>query len=476
MKTRELLLSAATAYYNGHNIIMSDEDYDNLLSKVLEEDPDFDLFSNIVIGEDRSTVPHPLPYAGYQFKSAFYTIEEIVDVIINMSEHEVITYKWDGCSITAYYNNGMLYDILTRSNDSFGKRKFTQLKDKVPHTVDPKVLKIEFEACCSIEDFGDDNRSNANGLINSCYKQDEVDKFIQLIPFRVTTSDESGYKESFYLAGYDKDDIPVVKEIPTDFSCRNVMYKGKTYPIDGYVIHSSETKHHKIYKHYANQQIVTEITDVEWRFNDNLCWVPRLRYNTIMVDGRRCSTATSKGLNMLRNKQCGVGAKITVFLANSTIPMVDKVIEPSTNYNILTECPFCGHEVVEVCAKLRCSNSECPKLVHVYAWRMFSFFGWNPSEYLVQSLDSLDKIREFKLKHFDKTALISLPYVISKSLVIERFSAHDQIETQLQENINDILAGKSIIDLIKYGLTDNQRQVFDMHGRTIDKIIDILKE
>lgn len=370
------LIKAAKNYYSGLPTGMTDEQYDKLFYQAKAEIPDFNIFDYVNSGSDRADVKHYSPFTPQEFKVAFTSPAQLLEMFSKAGitlgdqrlnkEEWIITPKWDGCSIRAYYKDGKLFDIITRSDETQGKRKFDQLKNKVPNVVPSNVLTIDFEAVTSQEDYGEDTRSHSNGLVNSVYKQDEVDKNLMLIPFKVTPSDVMPYIDAMKLVFKEEDIIAFgyYYKVMFDFETRFLEYKGKHYPIDGYVLYSNTKTNHKIYKFYYNQVPSTTVTNVEWVYTPNKCWNPKVHFNPIYIDGRRCGAATSNGFARLKSLKAGVGAEITVILANSTIPQVHKVLVPSEDYNVPTTCKFCGAPLNEVMGKLRCTNPRCTELVN----------------------------------------------------------------------------------------------------------------
>ena len=479
-------IDVSQKYYTGLNTGMDDASYDKLHEQVLEIDPNFDVFKHLDLsGTDRTDVEHYLDFVPQEFKIPFYSMEEIIEII--KSSDRIPTYKMDGTSIRAYYSDGKLYDIVTRSGEFIGKRKFDSLYNKFPSEVDPNVMCIDAEATCSIDDFGDNARSNSNGLINSCYKQDEVDKFIIMIPFKVTTKSNVNYIDSFKLCGYSELDIPLVNlnDLKT-FEDRYIIYKGKRILIDGFVLYDklNQSTPHQIYKYYSNQEVSTEVVNIDWRFNDKLNWVPTLEVDDILLDGRNVGRVTSNGYGRLKELKAGVGSVITVVLANSTIPQLSKVISESEDYNLPEKCEFCGAELIEVNNKLRCSNKYCKKVMDViskgYLLNMLGEDIFNNEEIYELTLDTEDALRGLRERlvnkgyTFDKSKIAES---ISHSAIIERLSsrAEEELTELLKELMDDIENNK--IKFLEfddyYMLTQNQYNIFEGYLHIYDLLIKI---
>lgn len=463
------LILAATNYYNGRPTGMTDEMYDSLLQEAKNENPEFDIFKVITIGGDRETVRHTVPFTQQEFKIQFRSRDEFDKLIEPIKNDWVCTPKFDGSSIRAYYLDGKLSDIVTRSNEIDGKRKFDQLRNKVPNVVDKEVLTIDFEALCSIEDFKEDTRSNANGLVNSCNMQERVDKYLHLIPFKVTPRTKMNYMDAMKLV-FNDEDFMIVDINNIDYETRTVEFHGLHYPIDGFVFYKDTELSHKIYKHYFNQDLSTIVTNIQWVFTNILCWNPKIQFNPIYIDGRRVAQATSNGLKRLQSIKAGIGSEITIILANSTIPQVHKVIEPSENYNIPEVCPFCGHKMSIVNNKIRCENDFCYPIVNSVTAGLLWRLG-------LKSPEKLDTIEKFRIYWETNKTDVSNEDLISKlieSLIIENFKKHNLIIEQLLDKISELKDGKSIKEFVKYGLTEKQRSVFNTFIPIVDELIKIL--
>lgn len=93
------------------------------------------------------------------------------------------TPKMDGCSIVAYYKNGKLWYIASRSNDITGKCKTEYLSRFFPNTLPYEgTIALMCEAVIDLG-YGLDwnSRQNANGLINSKYKICDVSKLLNFV-------------------------------------------------------------------------------------------------------------------------------------------------------------------------------------------------------------------------------------------------------------------------------------------------------
>ena len=162
------LITAARNYYSGKPTDLTDSEYDQLL----KDSGIKDITVYLDGGNDRDTVNHP-------FEIPVFPKVDNWDLFESLKYPDsIITPKWDGCSTIAYYVNGKLSKILTRSNEVNGKVKTKLLKNKYPAEVDPRVIAILGEALVPFKIS--ESRANANGLVNSVNMQDQVETKLQI--------------------------------------------------------------------------------------------------------------------------------------------------------------------------------------------------------------------------------------------------------------------------------------------------------
>ena len=256
-------------------------------------------------------------------------------------------YKYDGCSLVAYYNNGKLVQVCTKSAVEWGIDRTSTLSWLFPQTVSPDIDSIQGEAVVKVSEVGGEYaaRSKANGLINSKYKQDEINQLIHVRAFKVgfVDLDESIPRMIEALKNLpipEHGKFQIAKRLTeadvTDsaIGSEDILYDGIVKYGEGEILG---------YKRHADEHLLTKITNIEWNLSSKGLMVPKfvfenVVFNAVYDDEGKCigginvKRASCGSANRLFSMKAGVGAIVEVYRANSTIPQVSRVIEPSSDY------------------------------------------------------------------------------------------------------------------------------------------------
>jgi len=385
-------IEATNNYYNGRATGLTDKEYDDMELQIKSVDSSFNKWDYVKLeNEALEEYPHEFSYSQPQFKHMFEEFDELMKAIeevkkSNPAKKYVLLPKWDGCSITAYYHDGKLSRILTRSNEVTGKCQTDKLKNKVEEFGESteKSYKKDFEACVSWNDFEYACRGKANGLINSKYLQDEVDKYLYLIP-HYSLED----KYIFNLARYDS---------------TNNTYEldGKFYPIDGIIlVNINDLNEFYIFKFYYTSYKITKVIDIEWNVSPKKAFIPKIVLDPVVIDGVNVSRVASGSWESMQG--IGIGSVVKVVRAGNTIPQITKIISKSDNYGEI-KCPYCGSELKYVAGK-----HYCPNLSTCEVYKIPQEFPWNEVlrdnliEYLVDwNIIPLTRVNEYQMTELKK--------------------------------------------------------------------------
>ena len=362
---RERLVLAANDYYNGRLTGLSDQEYDELLRSEKEFDPTFNIFDYVHYEGQFSKAKHSIKIPVWS-KSTDWNLMK------TLFEEYVVTPKFDGCSIVAYYLDGKLNNIITRSNEIEGVVQTEKLKNKVPQEVDSKVKAVLCEAVCV------ESRQKANGLINSKYKQDEVDELLTLMPFDVITTIPMTYIERFKLANL----RPLIitpsqaEEIRDKYTC---YFNGiGDVPCDGLVGYSDiyPTRPAQILKLYGVDFADTVITKVQPILSyDSMTFSLTYWFNPVELGGSTIKKVGNAGsYKTCREKMLGLGSKVQVRLAKQVIPQIKSSEEWDEKLDQTIYCPYCGDPLVEFEGKLICKNSKCSSILDYFAHKYIRFY------------------------------------------------------------------------------------------------------
>lgn len=380
----ENVIKWANQFYNGLELDVDDKTYDEELEKVRSLFPKFNIFDHLTIDESQQKRRHLSKYVQPKFKNKIEEYNELIHTVELEDGNYLASPKFDGSSITAYYNRGKLTQILSRSDEVIGVDQTEKLRHKVPAEVNSNIVKIDFEALTSIEDFPQNSRQKSNGLINSKYLQEEVDNYLFLFPFYIEVVDGNTRNEDYIeynilagklnLPGFSFDPPKIIKSrIDKDNTAyvASVHQFGKCiskhFPIDGIVMYNPKNySDFHIYKFYYIEAKDTTVTDIEWNINGNNTFIPKVIIKPVKIDGSRITKVASGGYRAMINSGIGIGSIVRVVRSGSTIPKIIKVLKTSDNYKLDFKCPYCGSGLKVIGGSHRCSNPECKYIIDLF--------------------------------------------------------------------------------------------------------------
>ena len=348
---RENLIEAANKYYAGEPTGIDDKTYDSWMEYVKLGEPSFNIFEHVkTIESAEGSIPHTIRIPVFE-KHDFKELESMKEYPSDW----VFTPKNDGCSIVAYYLDGKLQYILTRSDEQTGKVQTNKLRGKVPNEVNPEIRAILFEAVVPT------NRSKANGLINSKYKQDEVDELITLRPFDcVLWKRVLPYEERMNLTGLDYCTLTIQDALSLRGQGDEPKLDGNI-PVDGIVVYSNvNPTFGRIFKFYATDDKETVVEKLEFSTSPKTGLVNIVaQVEPVKIGPTNIRRIGNVGTwKTVKERKLGKGSKVSVFLAKMTIPAIR-----SENSKWEEEpkpvCDWCGSPLEEFGGKLVCKNPDC---------------------------------------------------------------------------------------------------------------------
>lgn len=337
----ESVVKAASAYYAG-NPIMSDEEFDILISNLPAESklPSQTGWggSELLASSDKTEIKHRshiggLPKTKYNGEEA--TIYEI-------------THKLDGITGVAYYDGrGNLEYVLTRGDGNVGIKVDAELN--IPKSYHPNAeirgeIVVEFEDWELLLQKGDYKhpRNAAAGIVMS--KSRDLDEYLTFIAYDWINSPHETQTESLL----DMEDAftclsPIYSHDESDYDNESHI-GGTTLPwkevipnhfvvVDGSVWSHVKTGEAKAFK-YENLEVETTVTKVEWIESDRGRLHPTVHIEPVELDGATISKASGKSGKFIVDSKIGVGAKILIRRANNVIPDIVSVLESASTINL----------------------------------------------------------------------------------------------------------------------------------------------
>lgn len=401
----ERLNAAADAYYNGKDETMSDFEWDALFDrlkkleeetgKVLPESPTAKVSEDNVDGEK---VPHEFPALSLAKTKSIRELSKWAE-----GRPVWISWKLDGLTLIATYDNGSLVQLATRGNGSLGTN-ITRLAGSI-RGIPAKIgyrghLVVRGEAVISYENFGVFSRSSsieyanprnlAAGSLSLKDAGELASRNIEWIPFTLVFCSEEIFswgKRIDFLASLgfctvkrELVEIPDAANLSRAIgNWSKLVTSGENpYPVDGLVVvyddvkysmSGSVTGHHAtragIAFKWQDEAFDTELEKIEWS-----CAVssitPVAVFKSVEIEGTTVKRASL--CNISECERLGIGGRgsiLSVIKANKIIPKVVAVKEKKESFEIPAKCPVCGGGTVVSVSdsgtkSLKCANGGCP--------------------------------------------------------------------------------------------------------------------
>ncbi len=400
----EQLNNASQAYYNGEAELMSDYEWDSKFDqlKLLEDETGIVLPDSPTnkVSEDSITgkkEPHEFPALSLAKTKSVADLEKWAS-----NKPIWISWKLDGLTLVATYDDGKLTKIVTRGDGHIGTN-ITHLapaiKGVLPKISEKGHLVIRGEAVISYEDFNnflletESDYANPRNLASGSLTLKDVDevklRHIQWIPFTLVYSDQEILSWGQRMDYLEKLGFQTVEhrfiENPTsvniqekiDEFTQKVTHKKQPFPVDGLVITYDDTQyastgsvtgHHATRAGYAfkwqDEYAETVLDHIEWSCAASTI-SPVAVFQPVELEGTTVQRASLCNISECERLGIGdAGTKLQVIKANKIIPKVIKITKKVGVLNIPDKCPVCGAEAHVVLSesgtkKLHCSNADC---------------------------------------------------------------------------------------------------------------------
>ncbi len=400
----ERLNQASEAYYNGKGEQMTDYEWDALFDRLkqLEEETGEILPDSPTIKVSEDTL------AGQKEEHEFAALSlaktKSVAELVKWAEGRPVWLSWklDGLTLVATYDDGRLSRLVTRGNGHIGTN-ITHLATAIsglPQQINETGhLVVRGEAVISYPDFerfvleteGDyaNPRNLASGSLSLKDCEEVKQRHIQWIPFTLvhTEREMTSWGErmdmlaslGFNPVERECIDTPTTENIQAaiDRFTQKVTDNSFPFPVDGLVITyddtdyastGSVTGHHATRAGFAfkwqDTAAETVLDHIEWSCAANTI-SPVAVFAPVDLEGTTVQRASL--CNISECERLGIGGKGTrlqVIKANKIIPKVIKVTEAVGTLYIPTLCPVCEKDA-EVCESesgtrtLHCTNPQC---------------------------------------------------------------------------------------------------------------------
>jgi len=340
--------------------------------------------------------------------------------------------KYDGGGIKLVYDkNGRLQRVQSTPDEKLGIIRTEQFWDIVPHQIPAElgIKCIRGEVLVDAGVYGKLARNKANGLINSTVNQDEIPREAFIRWYKLTYFDGNWSLQRQMKDTWNIPDIKMERERRTDYDSDHLGRftdqvfihaeyldendmpwdaiwtengTGHKFQVDGIVVYTDAVGI-RGKKFYFTDSAITTVLDVQWNQQSNGSYAAVLKLDPVTIDEKFVKQVSSGGVrNMMGLSDnspgaMGIGAKVRVILANTTIPKIVEVLQESNEFNWPT-CK-CGYKMDEndcYGSTLKCGNKDvcCDKvekwLPEVAQW-FIDETSWGELDPIFSVLDAMRK-------------------------------------------------------------------------------------
>lgn len=375
-------------YYNQGGSDISDDEFDSLIDKLREIDPDNSILNEIGASSNKNKVTHKYPMLSLNKEKNFDALVKWMD-----GRELIATPKYDGNSLELIYENSWLVQAVTRGNGKEGEDITDAVMnfDSVPKRIeyDGSVI-IRGEAYLKnsvfneIKDrygFTTSPRNATAGMISNEKDRDRC-KHISFVAYEVLNEDFETKKDKLYWLDEQFFSIPPYDIISQDEDlemavCRYSLEYRDTLKlgcdIDGIVFMVNDqcdfddlgfTRHHPrgaIAFKYESEKGTTRLLDIE-------CVTGRTGkvsftgiVEKILLAGANIERLTLHNADYIIDNNINIGDDIEITRSGEVIPKFERLVKKNTKggYHFPTQCNSCGTKLIKESVDLMCLNENC---------------------------------------------------------------------------------------------------------------------
>ena len=364
-------------YWENNAPEISDEDYDLLIRRMEEINPDNPILHKIgapevaSLGKVKLNDPMISLEKTYYFKDAPKGKKSLMrwaeEIKRNNNELFLIQPKYDG--ISANYSNGILATRGQGSEDENVTDKVPLIELETHGYTGPLNRSVRGEIIIRNDDFktiyskivkkdGKCYKNSRNAVGGIMGLKDISD--IQAQGAKLTLIDFSLISHSVPYSNMEKEWPKIVEE-----------FEALPYPMDGIVVKLADkqyrnslgyTAHHprgQIAFKFSGARKKTKLIDVEWSFGKNSL-TPVGKVEPVEIGGVTITNVTLHNITMVHDNDWQIGDTIIIERAGDVIPHIIESEPGIERQNfIITECPSCKHKLEIDNKELRCVNPDC---------------------------------------------------------------------------------------------------------------------
>lgn len=398
------LHEAAKAYYSGHESTMSDKEYDELYAELQRMEQE----TGIILPDS------PTRRVGYEVVSELLKVKHEYPALSLdktkdreelkkwLGEHiGILSWKLDGLTAVATYDNGKLVSLVTRGNGEVGEDVTHNAKyiEGLPMEIEEtEHVVVRGEVIISYSDFEEinskisdpeDKYKNPRNLASSSLRLLDssvaATRKMQFCAFELVTpskfSIQKGFEwmseQNFQTVFYT---VVIDDNLLMSIECyERIVKEGYDKPTDGLVLTYDDVAYgkslgitgkfpkHSIAFKWQDDAVETTIRNIEWSASRTGLINPVAVFEPVELEGTTVTRASVHNIQYMKDLELGKNDTITVYKANKIIPQIDENLTKNGNYFKVPEyCPVCGKPTVRKSNKehtsefLYCMNAECP--------------------------------------------------------------------------------------------------------------------
>lgn len=342
----KLLKKADKLYYEKGEPIMTDEEYDNMVEKLRELDPENKYLQKV--GTERTNEMVKLPYPMGTLNKIQNEDED--NVLMRWKKtykgNYILSDKLDGISCQCYKDKKGEIRLYTRGDYTSGK-DITHILKYININVEniENEISIRGELIVTKENFKTiegykNGRNMVAGIINSKKINKEILKKIDFVGYAIMNP---RYKIEEQLKKIENMRMKVVEWKKVNEISIEILQKyldnrrnNGEYEIDGIVITDNgqiyeETeiipRYAMAYKHNINFK-ESKVINIEWNVSKNKLLKPVIEIEPIELGGVIINKITGHNAKNIIDNKIGIGSIVLITRSNDVIPYIEKVIKP----------------------------------------------------------------------------------------------------------------------------------------------------
>lgn len=416
-------------YYDKHQPIISDEEYDKLykkLEKAEQEHPEWSNPDSPTRQVEESltagfkTVKHRIPMLSLANTYSKDELMEFIKRIHKLVERKDIAFscelKMDGIAVSVLYENGKFARGVTRGDGRQGDDISANIKTiaSLPHVLKgehiPARLELRGEVFMTHAQFkllNDERaiaeeplwanpRNAAAGSLKLLDNSEVKKRGLSIVFYGIAESSE--YAPKFQHEVHEKlkkFGLPTLQELALAHNIEEIWEFAEkirllrpefSYDIDGIVIKldniadqerlgvTGKNPRWAVAYKFAAEQAITRILDITVQVGRTGILTPVAELEPTFLAGSTISRATLHNEEEIQRKDIRIGDSVLIEKGGDVIPKVVEVIfdqrsKHSTPWQMPTHCPSCGSQLVKIASEVavRCPNhTGCPEQVLRY--------------------------------------------------------------------------------------------------------------